>query len=184
MKIYNWIDSYFDTKEKRLKWVLWISALYLLWQLIWLDVFFYQLIRVNSYESLFTFMNSMKVYSQSVLIRIVFGLISGNHIDLVGLIVAIFNNVYVLDYIMIGICALAALSRKKGLRIYILSSMYFIFLCTILILGFASSSVFVLLSLLKVLSLVSFVLFVSCTVYLVYRIVCSIVNLYEKEYNI
>lgn len=180
MKIYNWIDACFDTKEKRKKWVLWISALYLIWQLIWLDVFFYKLLQVSTYESLFTFMGGMKVYSNSVLIRVVFGLISGNHIDLLGLITAFFNNVYLFDYIMLGICVLAALSRKKGYILYILSCLYFIFLCAILIFGLASSSIYVLLSLLKVLSCVSLVLFVACTLYILYRIVRSIFNLYEK----
>lgn len=180
MKIYNWIDSFFDTQEKRRKWVLWIGSLYLIWQLVWLDVFFYKLIQVNSYDTLFTFMGSMKVYQNSVFIRIVFGLISGNHIDFLGLISSLFNNVYLLDYIMMGICILAACSRKKGYLIYILACIYFIFLCAILILGLSSSSVFVLISLLKLLSSVSLALFTSCTLYLLYKIIQSVFRLYEN----
>lgn len=181
MKIYNWIDSLFDNKEKRKRWVLWTASLYLIWQLIWLDVFFFNLAKVNSYDSLFTFMGSMSAYSNSVLIRIVFFLISGNHIDFLGLANALFHEVYLFDLFMILICTLAICTRKKGYLMGILGCGYFMFLCAILILGLASRSVSYLIFLLKILSYISLFIFIALTLYILYRIVWSIYRLYDNE---
>lgn len=76
MKIYNWIDSLFNSKKKRRNILAFFVSFYWLIQLGFLGMLFFSLARLDNYESLFVFLPFLERYDGCVFIRIFVKLLS------------------------------------------------------------------------------------------------------------
>ena len=55
MKVYNWIDSFFNSFQKRRRNLIILVSLFWIWQYLWQILFFLRLFQVRNYDSLFLF---------------------------------------------------------------------------------------------------------------------------------
>ena len=156
--------------------VFWIACLYLLWQVVWLNVFFFKLAQVNDYSDLFTFMNGMGNYTNSVIVRICFSLISNSSITVSVIVKSIMNSVYLFDWICMGICILYLSTRKRSWIVGGSLILYFILLCCVLSLGLRAGALSSVISLLRGLAIFSLVYFVGFAIFILFQIVKNIFN--------
>lgn len=87
MKLYNWIDRFIDSFEKRVFLFIFILFLYWMWQILWIGVCFYDLFQVDDYASLFAFYPNLGKYECSLIIRVIYYVISHpviNVLDFLG----------------------------------------------------------------------------------------------------
>lgn len=139
MKLYNWIDSFLDSKQKRRNVFLLLCLVYWLWQNIWQAIFYFQLFKISNYESLFNFLENMNQYNQSVLVKMIYEIVTTGNFDVVRLAL----QFHFLDLIIIFITVLFYKTSDKKKRWRVLISL---FLCLmfydiiLLALGFQQGS--------------------------------------------
>lgn len=89
MKIFNWIDSLFDTRRKRVLWLIVLAAIYWFWTDVWEILFFSKLTSLSGYESLFEFLQVMDRYDKTLLIRIIYSVVSNAQLTFKGILQSI-----------------------------------------------------------------------------------------------
>lgn len=161
MKIYKWIDSLFDTYEKRSIICNFIVLAYWIWQNIWQCVFMLDLTQVSSYEKLFSFYSKLSNYANSFLVSTILTIISFNKVTFSTVIMSFFQNIGFLDIIMCALTLLLFLKSENKRKWMILPLLYitlFIFIGVCVGLGFQVGSLDQLVGLLKILSIGSLII--------------------------
>lgn len=151
LKILKSIDHYVDSFEKRIFIFIIFITMYWLWQNIWQLILFSKLFFITDYESLFNLQAHLSNYESSVLIRILYYVISNPSLNILG----VFSCIKLID--IMGIVGLLILAQKYRI-IMILNGFKYIW-CTIWIVkGMDSASVYLVINCLKWLSIGGFVL--------------------------
>lgn len=133
MKILRLIDRYIDSFEKRIFIFIIFITMYWLWQNIWQLLLFYKVYVITDYES-------------SVLIRIIYYVISNPSLNMAGLV----SCIKLID--IMGIVGLFILAQKY--RIIMILNVFKYIWCTIWIVkGMNSASVYLVINCLKWLSI-------------------------------
>ena len=86
LKILRLIDRYIDSFEKRIFIFIIFITMYWLWQNIWQLLLFYKVYVITDYESLFNLQAYLSNYESSVLIRIIYYVISNPNLNVLKLI--------------------------------------------------------------------------------------------------
>ena len=151
LKILRLIDRYVDSFEKRIFIFIIFITMYWLWQNIWQLILFSKLFFITDYESLFNLQAHLSNYESSVLIRILYYVISNPSLNILGVV----SCIKLID--IMGIVGLLILAQKYRI-IMILNGFKYIW-CTIWIVkGMNSASVYLVINCLKWLSIGGFVL--------------------------
>lgn len=146
MKILRLIDRYIDSFEKRIFIFIIFITMYWLWQNIWQLLLFYKVYLITDYESLFNLQAHLSNYESSVLIRIIYYVISNPSLNMAGLV----SCIKLID--IMGIVGLLILAQKY--RIIMILNVFKYVWCTIWIVkGMNSASVYLVINCLKWLSI-------------------------------
>lgn len=137
MKIYNWIDHLFSTKENRRKFLCLVLIVFWIWQNIWQIMVFFQLSKLTNYESLLDFSNTMNLYTSSILLRCIFNFISHK-----GFTFKVFLNISLWEYIGLFLSVIYLISYKSKNTSICVKSYIFMLILSILtvIIGFSQGS--------------------------------------------
>lgn len=182
MKIYNWIDSLFDTYAKRAAWLVIFVLGFWLWQNIWQTVFFFDAFQVNSYESLFDFYSNLSGYTNSLLVSTVLTMISTNSITISTFFVSLIKHISLIDIIMMALTLLLCVKSNNKMKWIILPILYlgmFLFIGIMLIIGFQVSSIQELIHILHILSIGSMGIEIVILCFLLYKLVGYVFTLSE-----
>ena len=106
LKILRLIDRYIDSFEKRIFIFIIFITMYWLWQNIWQLLLFYKVYVITDYESLFNLQAHLFNYESSVLIRIIYYVISNPSLNMAGLV----SCIKLID--IMGIVGLLILAQK------------------------------------------------------------------------
>ena len=151
LKILKSIDHYVDSFEKRIFIFIIFITIYWLWQNIWQLILFSKLFFITDYESLLNLQAHLSNYESSVLIRILYYVISNPSLNIAGVV----SCIKLID--IMGIVGLLILAQKYRI-IMILNGFKYIW-CTIWIVkGMNSASVYLVINCLKWLSIGGFIL--------------------------
>lgn len=164
MKILKLIDHLFDTSEKRLRSLFVITLFYLIWQNIFQCALFVRLYEVTSYAQLFSFMSDMQRYDHSLIIHIIYYVISHPTLTVSGLINC-FSLVDILSMISI------ILLIKDLIYPFIFDAIKLISLGIILIIAINSTSLSYLIVRLHYLSIIGSIFAIMISIYCLYKIV-------------
>ena len=151
LKILRLIDRYIDSFEKRIFIFIIFITMYWLWQNIWQLLLFYKVYVITDYESLFNLQAHLSNYESSVLIRIIYYVISyyvisNPSLNMAGLV----SCIKLID--IMGIVGLLILAQKY--RIIMILNVFKYVWCTIWIVkGMNSASVYLVINCLKWLSI-------------------------------
>ena len=142
LKILKLIDRYVDSFEKRIFIFIVFITIYWLWQNIWqLKLFF-----ITDYESLFNLQAHLSNYESSVLIRIIYYVISNPSLNIAGVV----SCIKLID--IMGIVGLLILAQKYRI-IIILNGFKYVWCSIWLVKGMNSASVYLVINCLKWLSI-------------------------------
>lgn len=139
MKIFNWIDSLFDTTIKRVLWLLVLVSMYWFWSNIWEILFFSKLTSIISYASLFEFLDIMDRYDHAVLIRIVFHAVSNGGLYGKGILMAV-SFVDLLFLMGTGLVMVQKNMKVHKEWLLIIEMIFLIGLMILLVMGFQSGT--------------------------------------------
>ena len=148
MKIFNWIDSLFDTRQKRVLWLIVSVSIYWIWTAVWEIMFFSKLISITDYASLFDFLNIMDRYDKTVLIRIVFSVVSSSGLTIKGIL----RSLSLLDVLFLMGTALVMLQTEAKIHkvwLGITETGFLIGLMILLIMGFRSGTLAAVINILR-----------------------------------
>ena len=106
LKILKLIDRYVDSFEKRIFIFIIFITIYWLWQNIWQLILFSKLFLITDYESLFNLQAHLSNYESSVLIRIIYYVISNPSLNIAGVV----SCIKLID--IMGIVGLLILAQK------------------------------------------------------------------------
>ena len=106
LKILKLIDRYVDSFEKRIFIFIVFITIYWLWQNIWQLILFSKLFFITDYESLFNLQAHLSNYESSVLIRIIYHVISNPSLNIAGVV----SCIKLID--IMGIVGLLILAQK------------------------------------------------------------------------
>lgn len=120
LKILKLIDRYVDSFEKRIFIFIVFITIYWLWQNIWQLILFSKLFLITDYESLFNLQAHLSNYESSVLIRIIYYVISNPSLNIAGVV----SCIKLID--IMGIVGLLILAQKYRI-IIILNGFKWIF---------------------------------------------------------
>lgn len=123
LKILRLIDRYVDSFEKRIFIFIVFITMYWLWQNIWQLILFSKLFFITDYESLLNLQAHLSNYESSVLIRILYYVISNPSLNIAGVV----SCIKLID--IMGIVGLLILAQKYRI-IMILNGFKYIW-CTI-----------------------------------------------------
>lgn len=123
LKILRLIDRYIDSFEKRIFIFIIFITMYWLWQNIWQLLLFYKVYVITDYESLFNLQAHLSNYESSVLIRIIYYVISNPSLNMAGLV----SCIKLID--IMGIVGLLILAQKY--RIIMILNVFKYVWCTI-----------------------------------------------------
>lgn len=116
LKILKLIDRYVDSFEKRIFIFIVFITIYWLWQNIWQLILFSKLFFITDYESLFNLQAHLSNYESSVLIRIIYHVISNPSLNIAGVV----SCIKLID--IMGIVGLLILAQKYRIIIILSSS--------------------------------------------------------------
>lgn len=116
LKILKLIDRYVDSFEKRIFIFIVFITIYWLWQNIWQLILFSKLFFITDYESLFNLQAHLSNYESSVLIRIIYYVISNPSLNIAGVV----SCIKLID--IMGIVGLLILAQKYRIIIILSSS--------------------------------------------------------------
>ena len=146
LKILRLIDRYVDSFEKRIFIFVIFITMYWLWQNIWQLLLFYKVYFIADYESLFNLQAHLSNYESSVLIRIIYYVISNPSLNMAGLV----SCIKLID--IMGIVGLLILAQKY--QIIIILNVVKDIWCTIWsVKGMNAASVYLVIKCLKWLSI-------------------------------
>ncbi len=123
LKILRLIDRYVDSFEKRIFIFIIFITMYWLWQNIWQLLLFYKVYFITDYESLFNLQAHLSNYESSVLIRIIYYVISNPSLNMAGLV----SCIKLID--IMGIVGLLILAQKY--RIIMILNVFKYIWCTL-----------------------------------------------------
>ena len=169
MKILRLIDRYIDSFEKRIFIFIIFITMYWLWQNIWQLLLFYKVYVITDYESLFNLQAHLSNYESSVLIRIIYYVISNPTLNVLKLISCIK---------LIDILAIAGviLLIKKFRIVVIFNGIKYVWGLFWVVKALNSKSVYLVISCLKWLSLGLFISMLIVSVVLLYTLSKMIVD--------
>ena len=146
MKILKSIDHYVDSFEKRIFIFIIFITMYWLWQNIWQLILFFKLFFITDYESLFDLQAHLSNYESSVLIRILYYVISNPSLNILGVV----SCIKLID--IMGIVGLLIMAQKYRI-IMILNGFKYIWCSIWIVKGMNSASVYLVINCLKWLSI-------------------------------
>lgn len=146
LKILKLIDRYVDSFEKRIFIFIVFITIYWLWQNIWQLILFSKLFFITDYESLFNLQAHLSNYESSVLIRIIYYVISNPSLNIAGVV----SCIKLID--IMGIVGLLILAQKYRI-IIILNGFKYVWCSIWLVKGMNSASVYLVINCLKWLSI-------------------------------
>ena len=146
LKILKSIDHYVDSFEKRIFIFIIFITMYWLWQNIWQLILFSKLFFITDYESLFNLQAHLSNYESSVLIRILYYVISNPSLNILGVV----SCIKLID--IMGIVGLLILAQKYRI-IMILNGFKYIWCSIWIVKGMNSASVYLVINCLKWLSI-------------------------------
>ena len=163
MKILRLIDRYIDSFEKRIFIFIIFITMYWLWQNIWQLLLFYKVYVITDYESLFNLQAHLSNYESSVLIRIIYYVISNPTLNVLKLISCIK---------LIDILAIAGviLLIKKFRIVVIFNGIKYVWGLFWVVKALNSKSVYLVISCLKWLSLGLFISMLIVSIVLLYTL--------------
>ena len=151
LKILKSIDHYVDSFEKRIFIFIIFITMYWLWQNIWQLILFSKLFFITDYESLLNLQAHLSNYESSVLIRILYYVISNPSLNIAGVV----SCIKLID--IMGIVGLLILAQKYRI-IMILNGFKYIWCSIWIVKGMNSASVYLVINCLKWLSIGGFIL--------------------------
>lgn len=146
LKILKSIDRYVDSFEKRIFIFIIFITMYWLWQNIWQLILFSKLFFITDYESLFNLQAHLSNYESSVLIRILYYVISNPSLNILGVV----SCIKLID--IMGIVGLLIMAQKYRI-IMILNGFKYIWCSIWIVKGMNSASVYLVINCLKWLSI-------------------------------
>ena len=146
LKILKSIDHYVDSFEKRIFIFIIFITKYWLWQNIWQLILFFKLFFITDYESLFDLQAHLSNYESSVLIRILYYVISNPSLNILGVV----SCIKLID--IMGIVGLLIMAQKYRI-IMILNGFKYIWCSIWIVKGMNSASVYLVINCLKWLSI-------------------------------
>ena len=146
LKILKSIDHYVDSFEKRIFIFIIFITMYWLWQNIWQLILFFKLFFITDYESLFNLQAHLSNYESSVLIRILYYVISNPSLNILGVV----SCIKLID--IMGIVGLLIMAQKYRI-IMILNGFKYIWCSIWIVKGMNSASVYLVINCLKWLSI-------------------------------
>ena len=146
LKILKSIDHYVDSFEKRIFIFIIFITMYWLWQNIWQLILFSKLFFITDYESLLNLQAHLSNYESSVLIRILYYVISNPSLNILGVV----SCIKLID--IMGIVGLLILAQKYRI-IMILNGFKYIWCSIWIVKGMNSASVYLVINCLKWLSI-------------------------------
>ena len=146
LKILKSIDRYVDSFEKRIFIFIIFITMYWLWQNIWQLILFSKLFFITDYESLFDLQAHLSNYESSVLIRILYYVISNPSLNILGVV----SCIKLID--IMGIVGLLIMAQKYRI-IMILNGFKYIWCSIWIVKGMNSASVYLVINCLKWLSI-------------------------------
>ena len=146
LKILKSIDHYVDSFEKRIFIFIIFITMYWLWQNIWQLILFSKLFFITDYESLFNLQAHLSNYESSVLIRILYYVISNPSLNILGVV----SCIKLID--IMGIVGLLIMAQKYRI-IMILNGFKYIWCSIWIVKGMNSASVYLVINCLKWLSI-------------------------------
>ena len=146
LKILKSIDHYVDSFEKRIFIFIIFITIYWLWQNIWQLILFFKLFFITDYESLFDLQAHLSNYESSVLIRILYYVISNPSLNILGVV----SCIKLID--IMGIVGLLIMAQKYRI-IMILNGFKYIWCSIWIVKGMNSASVYLVINCLKWLSI-------------------------------
>ena len=163
LKILRLIDRYIDSFEKRIFIFIIFITMYWLWQNIWQLLLFYKVYVITDYESLFNLQAHLSNYESSVLIRIIYYVISNPTLNVLKLISCIK---------LIDILAIAGviLLIKKFRIVVIFNGIKYVWGLFWVVKALNSKSVYLVISCLKWLSLGLFISMLIVSIVLLYTL--------------
>lgn len=156
MKVYNWIDSFFNSFQKRRRNLIILVSLFWIWQYLWQILFFLRLFQVRNYDSLFLFMNIMSDYTSSYLIQFSYEMISKGTISFINIgesFVDLISLSFLLCMILTILFCLQA-NKRKVILFTFFNFMWIFGLVIFLGAGFHSASINELVTILHNLSII------------------------------
>lgn len=170
MKILKWIDNNFlDSFDKRVFLFMCLVGFYWLWQAIWQIILFFNLYQLSDYSSLFALHSNLDSYSSSVLVRMIYKIISGSFYVL--------NCINFIDiFCVIGYILLI----KKWKISTIILGLKWIWLGICLFIGLQSNSLNIVIFLLKMLGAGSIVFEIGFMIIMLYSLVNELFSLDKK----
>lgn len=146
LKILRSIDHYVDSFEKRIFLFIVFITMYWLWQNIWQLILFSKLLFITDYEGLFNLQAHLSNYESSVLIRILYYVISNPSLNILGVV----SCIKLID--IMGIVGLLMMVQKYRI-IMILNGFKYIWCSIWIVKGMNSASVYLVINCLKWLSI-------------------------------
>ena len=146
LKILKSIDRYVDSFEKRIFIFIIFITIYWLWQNIWQLILFSKLFFITDYESLFNLQAHLSNYESSVLIRILYYVISNPSLNILGVV----SCIKLID--IMGIVGLLIMAQKYRI-IMILNGFKYIWCSSGIVKGLNSARVYLVINCFKWLSI-------------------------------
>ena len=163
LKILRLIDRYIDSFEKRIFIFIIFITMYWLWQNIWQLLLFYKVYVITDYESLFNLQAHLSNYESSVLIRIIYYVISNPTLNVFKLI----SCIKLIDILAIlGVILLI----KKFRIVVIFNGIKYVWGLFWVVKALNSKSVYLVISCLKWLSLGLFISMLIVSIVLLYTL--------------
>lgn len=169
LKILRSIDRYVDSFEKRIFIFIVFITIYWLWQNIWQLILFSKLLFITDYEKLFNLQAHLSNYESSVLIRIIYYVISNPSLNMAGLV----SCIKLID--IMGIVGLLILAQKYRI-ILILNGFKFVWCSIWIVKAIHSASVYLVINCLKWLSIGGLVLVIAAILMWLVRLVRMVVD--------
>ena len=151
MKIWNWTDNLLATPRRRQLFLSVLLNLFWLWQTVWLVFFFWNLMHVRSYDALLAFSGTLESYEPSLFVRMATTLIQSGSVSVASLLACLgapgFGGWLFLALSVVYMCGCG---RRSRTRLALLAEIILaVLLLLVIALGFASSSLSVLIRLLS-----------------------------------
>ena len=182
LKVYKWIDSFFNTYHKRKRNLTILVSLFWIWQYLWQILFFLKLNQVKDYHSLFSFMRIMDGYSASYLIQLTYHMIAKGTLSFINMAESL-TSLFSFSYFFWALLTLlfCLQTNKRRLMLFGLFNLAWLFMILVLVgTGFNSSSIEDLVSVLHYLSIMGLMGSSFSLGYLLFKLV-QLCCIYRKK---
>lgn len=169
MKILNWIDQFVDSFEKRVFLFTFFVGLYCLWQAIWQVWLYFNLIPLSDYSSLFTLYSNLDRYSSSLLVRIIYQIISSSN-----------HFLSCFDFVDILGCVGFLLMVKEYKVSVVLLALKYIWILVLLCIGISANSLNMVIFALKLLGIGSLILEIGFIMSILYKLASMILDVHNS----